>query len=407
MFAKKKFLTVAFVFVIGLSTIAMTKPSTVYSPALNACIPFAVRVGNVRATASVDLDGDGIDDLAVGNAKAGGGTTPNITIWKGGSGIFTGSYIEQNVGFVEGLPQAIIAADFDNDGDLDLVVGTGNSSLANDTIHIFINDGTPFSGQWPMHAVSGYTNGVDSMVSADIDMDGNLDIIVGFLSIGPWILENDGTPFDDTWEHHTLSTYPSGPTVRSIHVLDYENDGDLDILTNGTTVEIFMNDGTPFNDNWWYSDAIIGSFSTSGGALGSLDSDNVPDFVKNNSKDIYIAHNQGRVWNEPGNALWDIYNIGSDSGGGIKHIGLADLNGDTNLDIIVSSREDGTAELIMFINPGYPWGGNWIQYDIVEWDSHIESFSTGDFDGDGDIDILFGSRKNAAVEVGLCENISQ
>lgn len=221
--------------------------------------------------AVADVNGDGLDDFFVGNAagaeaasyiqKADGTfTKTNEALWKNNA-----KYEDSNAIFF----------DADGDGDQDLyVVSAGyelaeNSQLLQD--RLFINDGkgnlTYKKEALPNMLVSG-----KSVVAADYDGDGDLDLFVGGnvvpkkypLSPRSYLLKNEKGIFKDATEEN--------PSLKQIGMIseavftDYDNDKDLDLLVTGEWMAptIFNNNNGKFvkNDNvagfentegWWYT----------------------------------------------------------------------------------------------------------------------------------------------------------
>lgn len=161
--------------------------------------------------------------------------------------------------------------DYDNDGDLDLFV-----SVVNSKSHLYQNDGTGNFTQ--LNIVPGEIGNRGFLGSdwGDFDNDGDLDLFVTseqndlgtlhFTHINMLLMNNgDGT----------FTECASGNLKKdgghSCTLLDYDNDGDLDILVpNGSLGTplinyIYSNDG---NDNHWISISCTGTVSNTS-AIGA------------------------------------------------------------------------------------------------------------------------------------------
>lgn len=164
------------------------------------------------------------------------------------------------------------AGDVDGDGDADLIV---RSSTSGGEVEIQLNDGEGnFSIAQTFSAYDGVSNG--SVLLSDIDNDGDLDVIVqGSASNSIQTLINDG------YGRYTQSATSAITAVRlnNSSAGDFNNDGYADIVTGNTVLEVLLGDGL---GNFTQSATLSGS-SFSGFAnpteVGDFDGDGNLDFV--------------------------------------------------------------------------------------------------------------------------------
>jgi predicted nucleotidyltransferase len=137
--------------------------------------------------------------------------------------------------------------DYDNDGDLDLII-TGSSTLDGPISRIYRNDLGAFNDI--SAALPGVSRG--SVAWGDYDNDGDLDILLtGYISNLNYISKiyrNDSGVFTDINANLEGVYYGFGAWG------DYDNDGDLDILLSGISInssslsKIYRNNNGVFTD---------------------------------------------------------------------------------------------------------------------------------------------------------------
>ncbi len=161
--------------------------------------------------------------------------------------------------------------DYDNDGDLDLLL-TGNNGTESIS-HVYRNDNGVFSVDASVN-LPGVSRG--SVAWGDYDNDGYLDIFLagwtGSNSISRIYRNGDGT-FSD------ISANLPVVLDGSVTWGDYDNDGDLDILLTGAPFVseswVYQNDRGTFTD----SRAGLPKVSQSSAAWGDYDNDGDLDIL--------------------------------------------------------------------------------------------------------------------------------
>ncbi len=116
---------------------------------------------------------------------------------------------------------AVDAADMDGDGDMDVLIAS-----VNDNKFAWYEYGGGFPGAYTEHLISTNANNPWDILAADLDQDGDMDVVTassGDNTIA-WY-ENDGNL---QFSKRILST--TANSTRSIHVADVDGDGDLDVL---------------------------------------------------------------------------------------------------------------------------------------------------------------------------------
>ncbi|MEM7167973.1 MAG: FG-GAP-like repeat-containing protein [Planctomycetota bacterium] len=189
-----------------------------------------------EGVSTADIDGDGDLDVFQG------------TKWlqNDGNGNFTQHTTNTDI-LVFGLTDRNRLADIDRDGDLDAVVGFAHFEPAPTTSFVWLEQPADPTQPWPAHLIGTNLGGGYSIDVADLDLDGDTDIVLGE-HIGLTrllIFENLGD--GSQWNERVVDA--GGPGMDhhlGSRVRDLDGDGDLDIFSIGWTndkVWVFENLG--------------------------------------------------------------------------------------------------------------------------------------------------------------------
>ncbi len=191
-----------------------------------------------RGLASGDLDGDGDIDLLAAHPNA------SHIRWYRNDGTVPSSWTEMTVSTMGGVgtPNYVSAGDVNGDGHLDVIVG----GYSNASIGWYQNDGSSAPAfTWrpiPTNVATWF-----KIRGADFDNDGDLDLVGPSLvgeQIDVW--ENDGAPAP-VWTLHVLPS-PGGQPISTV-AADVDSDGDMDLVAgifNPREVAIYENRGGQF-----------------------------------------------------------------------------------------------------------------------------------------------------------------
>ena len=192
---------------------------------------FGAGYNNPRATL-IDVNRDGAPDLAFVPR-----TSSTLKIYlNDGSGAFTEDTSQSAPPMVTDA-EDILAADLDGDGDEDLLLGdvaAGGTWGA----RVVRNDGGDFSTV--VHTIAGQPAGNGGAAAGDIDLDGDLDLVLSLVGSRTAVFWNDGT-----------GVFTEGPQLigvmdRPAIILDADGDGDFDVFGCGgaNSSKLFFNDRT-------------------------------------------------------------------------------------------------------------------------------------------------------------------
>jgi len=288
----------------------------------------------------------------------------------------------------------IDVGDLDNDGRPDIVSGDSGKN-----IFVWKNDGSPFTGTWPVYLGIGNAGGAaHEVVVGDMDDDGWPDIVSGDTGARIYIWENDQTPFVGLWAGTDIGY--AGDAIYSMAIGDLDNDGRLDIAAGDSTdrVSVWENDGTPFVGAWPGGD--IGdaegiAYDIPGGMIydieiDDMDNDGDPDIVSADGGVCPYAVGNVVVWENdetPFIGPWTGISIG-DAGAGVGSIVVTDPDNDGDPDIVSG---DMAADIYGWENPiihGNTASGNGVDLSAAIDDSR--AVVSGDRNNDGHPDVIVG-----------------
>jgi hypothetical protein len=290
-------------------------------------------------------------------------------------------FIDTSAALVEVTGGSVAWGDYDNDTDVDIVLtGYGSGGRVS---KVYRNDGSGVFSDIGAALTDVYAG---SVAWGDYDNDGDLDMLLtgsGTTGRVSKVYRNDGGVFTDAALGLTDVYWASGAWG------DYDNDGDLDILLTGLASadnpvsKVYRNDaGSAFTDigagltGVWHASVAWGDVDNDGdldilltGAT-ALDPDYIPE-----SK---VYRNDGASgFTDTAADLTDVY-WGS--------VAWGDYDNDGDLDILLTGLDShGHPVSRVYRNDG-PSGFTDIGAGLTG--VHASSVAWGDYDNDGDLDIL-------------------
>jgi hypothetical protein len=275
-----------------------------------------------RAPASVvvtDATQDGGADVVVANASG-----PVLSLMPGRQ---DGSF-ERPIDIGTGpAPRAIVVGDFDNDGGDDIGVAQGNGI----TLYVgvdasFVRQGTTSVGS------------PSALAAADLDSDGNLDLVVGsesqaLVSVFPGL--GDGT-------FSPAQAYAVRGPASALLAADLNADDVPDVAASGDGVSILFGEG----------DGTLRPYVDGGGFTGAralasedFDADGLADLaIAHGSNLVTVIHNEG----DEHFANAASYQVG----GTPVALAVADIDGDGTTDIATVNRGTNDVSVLLGISDG-------------------------------------------------------
>src|SRR5699024_3325379 len=252
------------------------------------------------------------------------------------------------------------------------------------------NDGQ--GGFESSHFIASSIDGVNSIYTADMDGDGDPDVIVSsnYDNALAWVENTDGQ--GDFGAPHMIDH--SGGT-NSVYAADIDGDGDMDLVTSYTTYASNIH-----KINWYENTDGQGDFSevktiandVGGGSIvvsADIDGDGDQDVV------VTTAAANKIVWYENTDGLGSFaqHMIDADTYGE-KSLYVADLDNDGDMDVVAAS-DDGN-NLVWYENTDGL--GNFGQQQIISHNTNGENpyfpktlVYAADIDNDGDLDVVASS----------------
>jgi hypothetical protein len=192
----------------------------------NSAVPYSTWGGS-DYVAAVDLDGDKDIDLAVAVASEVGDLGHVSILLNRGDGSF-----ETAVPYDAGHdPETVFPADFDGDGDNDLVV----ASRLIHSVSVLYNNGDGTFGAPVHYPVQRYPK---HAAAADFDGDSDYDIVANGSEGAASILINNG---DGKFE--AAVSYPVSPSGGTLFCADLDDDQDTDLIFKSNGLAVLLNNG--------------------------------------------------------------------------------------------------------------------------------------------------------------------
>ncbi|MEO1032632.1 MAG: T9SS type A sorting domain-containing protein [Bacteroidota bacterium] len=300
------------------------------------------------------------------------------------------------------LPIQLEVADFNMDGQNDISV----SSLFDREVSWFPNNGSEFNVQ---HIIANQINPSGSSFSfnpiavknADIDSDGDLDVVIGYSNSTINIVWRENRDGNGDFGNE-LPVSGSINEIEDFFPVDVDNDGDIDIVSSTNSgvvrISVWRNNGLgvfsdeeiiydPFN-----SDTFVNAVITSINAA-DIDGDNDNDLLFIQNRTIQANNYYGIYWLENLDGAGENFDsvnliVDEDLIDDPQDIYLSDINSDGHIDVISVSNGDGKIAWYENLDGLGIFSSQQIISNVISPTGFVNSVISADMDGDGDQDII-------------------
>ena len=307
-----------------------------------------------------DIDGDGDYDLFVSVLYD--PTVPqSLMFYENTGSAQSANHILRTNDFLKTLDvgnnSAPVFIDIDDDGDLDLFVGSLNNP--NGSLHFLENTGTASNPSFYYSDSSFFNITSDLSVSpafGDIDNDGDFDLFIGKLNGTLELYLNTGSPASPLFLNGTVLQNNLGQVIdvgssSTPFLIDVDGDSDLDLVIGGFNgrFSLFENTGSPTTYEFTSNPSYFGVLD-----VGDNSTPFLIDYNKDGALDLFSGSRKGELFyfrNDGSNSapVWtEVTNqFIPDNFGGNTFPCFVDIDNDTDLDLFLGNVKGG---LYLYIN---------------------------------------------------------
>ncbi len=317
----------------------------------------------------VDIDNDGDTDVVASRS--------NKVVWfenEDGHGSFGE---EQLISIERNKAGSICAIDVGDDQDMDIIV----AFRSGDNISWFEYE-SEMGDFTQQHPITRSAAGAQDVIAVDLDGDGDLDALSASYSDDKiaWYENEDG--YGNFGIQQIISTEADGAT--SVFTADLDGDGDLDVLSSSDSdnkIAWYRNEENGFGDQQILCDDCMRAQAV---YAADLDGDGDMDVLS-------VAGNDNRVsWYEnlDGMGNFSTQNIVAEQVGWVVDVIAADIDGDGDMDIVASSNFNNSIGAIKWFRNEDGLGDFGTRFNFGSSNLGTQNIEAVDLDGDSDLDVL-------------------
>lgn len=272
-----------------------------------------------------------------------------------------------------------VFVDIDNDGDLDLFIGSFNNP--NGSIHFLENTGTVSNPSF-YYSDSQYFNIMSDLVVTpafgDLDNDGDYDLLAGKLNGTIDFYLNNGTPVSANFQNSILLRNNNDDSIdvgssSSPFLMDVDGDSDLDLAIGGFNgkLSFYENTGNPASYEFTSNPAYFGTLD-----IGDNSTPFFIDYNEDDVLDLFSGSRNGEMFyfRNDGNNISPIWSLITnqfihDNFGGNTFPCFFDIDNDTDSDLFLGNVKGG---LYFYLNS--------MITSVAEWElTPVDNYSIATF----------------------------
>ena len=362
-------------------------------------------INGAQSVASGDFNEDGILDLAVGS------TDSVFVLWGlGSAGVGNGRFSKHATYALPSGGRGIAVGDFNQDGRLDLAV-TCSSGAA---ILLGLGSGTVGNGLFAAPVIYATGTNPSGIAVQDFNEDGILDLVVTNASSNNIsILLGNGSGGVGNGTFAAAVNYATQLTPAQVTVADFNSDGRWDLaVTNdqGTSnsVSILLGNGVGAVGNGTFGAAVNYPAGQNpwGIATGDFNSDGITDLAigSNTATGVEVLLGNGSAG--VGNGTFAPA-VSYPVGGGVRGLAVADFNKDGRPDIMGLVSNTNSVVYLFGNGTGTTGDGTFTTGGLVLTSSQFPTaLALGDFQEDGIVDVAIASSTSDDEQTYVGECIS-
>ena len=287
---------------------------------------------------------------------------------------------------VGSTPESVVAADINNDGKVDLI----SANLSDSTLTVLTNNGNGIFGSNATYSVGSGLNGPTSVAAADVNNDGKLDLICANFGNQNTltVLTNNGRG-----GFVIASSLIVGSAPQSLAAVDVNGDGKVDLISaNEDDGEDSLTVLTNNSNGGFGSNATLNvGYNPQSVVAADVNNDGKPDLISANYGDdtLTVLTNNGRG----GFVIASTLNVGNRP----ASVVAADVNWDGKIDLICANSGGSFGNtLTVLTNNG---GGDFVIASSPIVGTQPQLIMAADINGDGKVDLISANAWDGTLTV--------